>query len=403
MKTNTLSKILLGTLFLTLFIMPLIGNIVRLNNSCIHATDFSIYQQAIYDIADGVSLNPYITIRNVKIFNDHFDPVILIAAVFTKIFQYSPESLLVFEYLWFFGFLALVWKSSKALPLKTRITLLFCGLFLKGILSGLQYPIHPTTWSLFPAALLVLFIYKNSFLGIALSGIAICFFKESFAFSLFTLGLYRLIIKKDKKSSLLVVISILILVFNFHFRSVLLGPTIGYGAQILKPYLENPFKALFSLLGVFEYKAFLKLFFPFLLWGILSLKNSKKEDFKIQSPVVETFAFLLPIFAIQFIANNFHFQYGAQISAPLFMIFLLSRNSTEILKSKKVLSFITIAFITSAMGSHTKAYRTVFAPKNKFCLIGNEKKSEDIQKLKDYLEKNYNGETIIASGSIPPQ
>ena len=51
-------------------------NIKGILLNCFHATDFGIYQQAIYDIAYNLDPNPFVSVRNIKIFNDHFDPII---------------------------------------------------------------------------------------------------------------------------------------------------------------------------------------------------------------------------------------------------------------------------------------------------------------------------------------
>ena len=51
-----------GASLLALFALILSHNIIGALNNCIHAVDFSIYQQAIYEIAAGTSLNPYLTV-----------------------------------------------------------------------------------------------------------------------------------------------------------------------------------------------------------------------------------------------------------------------------------------------------------------------------------------------------
>lgn len=81
------------------YCLVLIGieNWQRLRYACMHAIDFSIYQQAMYDFFAQKTLNPWLTIRNIAFFNDHFDPIVLLAGLLINIWP-SPESMIVFEY-----------------------------------------------------------------------------------------------------------------------------------------------------------------------------------------------------------------------------------------------------------------------------------------------------------------
>ena len=65
--------------------------------NCQNVIDFGIYQQAIYDIWTKFELNPYISVRHIKIFNDHFDPIVYLAAVFVGIVGQNPVSVILFE------------------------------------------------------------------------------------------------------------------------------------------------------------------------------------------------------------------------------------------------------------------------------------------------------------------
>ena len=149
---------------ISLLIIGLLGIlsalILKLNSNCFHATDFGIYQEAIYKIAQLGDFNPYLYTRKVNIFNDHFDPIILLAAGFIKIFGQKGSNLIIFEYLFFLGIFAYIF-SIKNLRLEQKLYFSFCILFTKGLLSGLNFPIHPTTWSMFPCFLLPFLIKRN--------------------------------------------------------------------------------------------------------------------------------------------------------------------------------------------------------------------------------------------------
>jgi hypothetical protein len=79
------------------------GLIVKLHANCHHATDFSIYQEAIYKIAAFGDFNPFLYVRNVNIFNDHFDPIILRFLVTMQKTYYFLNICGLFHYLFLFG------------------------------------------------------------------------------------------------------------------------------------------------------------------------------------------------------------------------------------------------------------------------------------------------------------
>ena len=113
----------------------LASNIKSITNNCFNAVDFSIYQQPIYEFAGNGTFNPYSTIRNLKVFNDHFNPALYLAAPFAIAFDYNPSSLIIFEFLWLLGMFLFLYrkeKNNKVIGFFFVITL-----FTKGLLSGI--------------------------------------------------------------------------------------------------------------------------------------------------------------------------------------------------------------------------------------------------------------------------
>ncbi|MCK5073524.1 MAG: DUF2079 domain-containing protein, partial [Bacteriovoracaceae bacterium] len=154
--------------------LPLVFNIVNLLNNCINIYDFGIYEQAIYEIAGGAGWNPYLTVRNIHIFNEHFDPVIFLAAPWALIFKYNPVCLVVFEWLWFAAIIVmiiLISRKKNSFYETCFYIMLFC--LSRAIISGLAYPIHPTTWAMLPLFLIILYLYGNGFWGVFLSCFAL--------------------------------------------------------------------------------------------------------------------------------------------------------------------------------------------------------------------------------------
>lgn len=375
------------------------GLIIKLQSNCHHATDFSIYQEAIYKIAAFGDFNPFLTIRNVKIFNDHFDPIILLASLFVKIFGYHAENLILFEYLWFVSIIAFVWLQKDILT-KNKLIFSTMILFTKGILSGLNFPIHPTTWSLLPSFLLPFIIRRNKNFEIFLLAALTCIFKESFPFSILMLGVFYSLRKEKIKGIGLLAIALCFLIFNFHFRKVLFGPTLNYGMQLLHPILKNPFTGILNIFVNLGYPAFFKVLYPFFIPLFLIFRKHRNiESLWKDKELVGVIFYFAPIFAIQLIANNIHFQYGAQLTAPLLGLIVI--NHKVITEKSRLTLIMVLLFIGSGIGSVTKNFRAVFAPKQRFCIISDEK-SKLNEELKQTLKNLPNDYDVLATGGVIP-
>ena len=75
------SKIVPPFLLISFLALVLFANLQGLSYNCFNAVDFSIYLQTIYEITIG-NFNPYITVRALRFFTDHFDPIIFLPALF---------------------------------------------------------------------------------------------------------------------------------------------------------------------------------------------------------------------------------------------------------------------------------------------------------------------------------
>ena len=331
-------------LFLSLF-SPLIYNIISLANTCIYAIDFPIYQQAIYDSYTLKNPNPFLTIRNIHILQDHFDPVFLLAGPWAALFNHSPHSLLVFEW----GFIIATLGALIYFSPKVSIGLLWSFLLLwnRGILHALGYPIHPTTWSILPITLMLIGIKEKRICLFWGSTLSLLFFKE--VFPLATLGLsLALILKKDYHKGIpLLLISLIFSLFNFQWRYHLLeGQNLNYTALAITPWIDN-FPSQLSLLPLTE-------IFKQILPGIVALilTTSKKTWVKEDLFII---AFWLPLFLIHFIALKFGYHYGILTSWPLV---LLLWNKDCLLDKRAIIALVIACFYTG-FGTHKRNYQVL--------------------------------------------
>ena len=286
MPIKTLPHIVSISLGLGLLaLVPLAVNIKALTFNCYCGPiDFSIYQQAIYDISILKSWNPFVSFINMNIFNDHFDPVIYLAAPFLNIFGRDFEQLLVFEWIFYGGLiLSILWIFRReGRPLFSSWPYVTSLVLSKLILEAFLSPIHPTTWSALPLFWLTYFVVHGHKKGIFAMVSLLLLFKESLAFALLPLGLFYTV-KRDYKLGLGITVFCLVFIsFELTFREMFLGKTASHGGPILSGSLEHPLLFFKGVIVNMEWKVYLKSLYPFMaLFGLwfVRVKGDKKSLF----------------------------------------------------------------------------------------------------------------------------
>lgn len=395
------SKTVVAFLLLGLVLLILLSNIKGILFNCFHAYDFGIYQQGIFNIAAGESLNPFISVRGLNTFNDHFMPVLFLAVPFVWLFNFSPISLIFFEWLWFAILLFLIWKNYSKKNKSIALYSIALAVFSKGILTGLEFPIHPGTWSMPIWFLLIKNIRNNNEKNIFVLSIFLCMFREAYPFGTLLLGLYYLTIKRWKLGLSLTIFSSLYLWFVLSLRKSFLGETADYGGKIVKGLFTTPVDYLIEVFKNFEFLVVFKLFFPFivLLSIVLFFEFKSKKDIKW---LVPSFLLILPLFGIHFLTNQYHFHYGPAFAVPLLSIAFFSNSYEEVFKNKKLLTLILIVFIATSSGRYTKFFNNLFLSKNNKCQFESAylKETKEVSHL---VETNYKGKVVLASGGVIQQ
>ncbi len=387
--------------YLVLLLIPLISNYYKLYSFCLHATDFSIYQQAIFRLANTTVWNPYVTVRNVKIFNDHFDPIILVIAGLVKLFGESNFLLLFFE--WCLAYFLPSILILKLVTSKDSINyiLAFSFLTMQLTLNAVLFPIHPTAWVILPLLYLCKSIELKKYKHILCAIIVLCFFKEYYPFCGFMLGIYYLLSAQLKKANLkekkyellfgfiLIAVSIVLAILIFKVRPALLGQTVGYATVLLNSIIQNPIDALYLNIQYFLKIKNLFLFFPLIL--ILFLYIRKENNISSLNPILFC---MVPIAAIQFLASSFEFQYGAPFAALFIWISIKFKSIT----CRIALCVFFISFLTGF-----KKYESLFhfwRKDNLSCNYDSEKLSK-LNIIKKFIFSEIDPK-IVASGGIIP-
>ena len=402
LKSSRLNIFMAVTLAFFIFLI-LASNIKGILFNCFHAYDFGIYQQGIINIASGESLNPYITVRGVNAFNDHFMPVLFLAVPFVWISNFHPVGLIIFEWLWFVLFLFLVFRNLKNRNIDTPKILYSLGLIVcsKGILTGLEFPIHPGTWSMPVWFLLISSIKSDRKKKVVIYSIILCMFREAYPFGIFLLGIYYYFKRHFVTGSALTIFSALYLYFVLVLRKEVLGPVADYSSKLLKGVFTNPIEYLIYIFSKFDFLVVGKVFLPsiVLLVAILFLerKNGKKlslSDWRLPALIT-----VLPLYGIHFLTNQYHFHYGPAFLAPLLSIAFLSPGFLQLFDYKKLSIVVMVLFLATASGRYTKFFKRFFLSQSKKCSFQSQYRDE----TKEMIEKTKNiplDKIIMASGGV---
>lgn len=231
--------LLILALWLGLVATPVLINWSRY---CYHNYDLGIYAQALQKISWG-DLNPWLSVRQLRIFNDHFDPILIPLAPLAKWIEPSLAAILI-ELAFVVATGLVLWRRSA-----------WAGaafLFSTGVTAAVTFPAHPATWSVLPLAFLLIGLPEpggnRSGTGVWLWAIALLCFKEEYVPVLLFLGVASLFVRALPRKTALQVIAISALwgIGVFWLRPKLLGPTSGYGSSFVAEWLQSPAAAFHS-------------------------------------------------------------------------------------------------------------------------------------------------------------
>jgi hypothetical protein len=221
-----------------------------LRADCLPAWDLAIYAQALERITFA-DANPFLSVRNLRIFNDHFDPILLLMAGLTR--WVSPAGLaLGLE--WAFTLAAAAGVAvlvSRSAPRESAGMRAAWGaafvLFSRATLNALAFPAHPTTWALLPLVGLAVAWTRGSVRGVALSLAVLLLFKEDFAFAGLGAALAWALQKRGRLALTFGAAGGLAVLLVFPLREALVGEGVNYGSFLAR-YVSDPGPSLWNAL-----------------------------------------------------------------------------------------------------------------------------------------------------------
>jgi hypothetical protein len=293
----------------------LVGAPVLLNWSryCFNNYDLGIYSQALAKIT-WTNLNPWLSVRQINVFNDHFDPVVALLSLLAKWADPSLAAIMIE-----LGFvLVTAWAISRKavdsptpLPAWHMTTLL---LFSTATTAAVTFPVHPATWSILPLAIMLSALADGHRATGFLAAFVLLWFKEEYIHVLAFMGVGLVLSRKRQSGLQLLGLSCAWAVVVFGIRPRLLGPSMEYATSLLSNWVATPaatFRERILDFGVWKGIAELVLpFAPVFLW-------MRRERI---APNVPALLALIGLFGIRLISGRWSHHYWIPLLVCLLLI-----------------------------------------------------------------------------------
>lgn len=404
MKSKIHFYALIGSLVVFLLaLLPLLVNIKLFIHGCFYTFDYAIFQQFANGLANFESFNPFSTIRNLGLYNDHVSAILMLLVPFVRLSAFHPMTLLFCEWAFYFSTLVILFSLFRK-NRKTFAYILALFLFHKAGLVGLYYPVHPDIWSV---PLWVIWVWAITYQKkgwIVLIPLFLCGFKESYPFCVLTLSGYYFYRQEKKVAYSLLTIALGWFCFNYYGRSALFGPIFPYGIEDLARLKASPLLTLKELWALFPLKELIKFWGP-LLFGLGWVAVYHRLHL-LQSLLPVTIM-MAPLFPIHFLANKWFHHYAAVLTIPFLMVLFLSRfpRAVEEGGASKRVKIITLAlFVITSTHLYQKALTILLTEKHNGCALTSESR-KSLYQLLEVVEREsqkMEGKKIFSTQGVHP-
>lgn len=279
------------------------------------AFDLGIYAEALHRISHG-DLNPFLDTRGLRIFADHFDPVILPVALLTRGSDPALAAIAIEGGFFLASALVLYIMALRGTLSPATAWLAICYLlFNLATQNATGFPVHPTAWSVLPLVLLAVgrtkAMPKLTFFSMAL--LLAC--KEEFVFSAFLVGVYLLLRRETRLGWATLMLATAWGGFVFGLRDLVFGHSMDYGGGLLREALHHPFRTLWASLSTGKaVTVIVATFLPVLLLVFLARTREGAPVKSSRDLVWFWCLLLLPMVAIRLLSPG-HWQH--HYSVPL--------------------------------------------------------------------------------------
>lgn len=395
--TKKMTLGLIAVASLPVLIMGLYSSVIILNG-CINANDFSMYHQAVIGLWEQGSLNPMVPVRGTRMLNDHFEPILWLAGLWVGVFGPDAIHLGLFELLT--GLLTtclpLIFGRTRTEKIGGVILLVFC----RALLQGLEFPVHPATWSAPLAWLLGLMLAREKYKEATLIALTLPLFREIYPFMAIGLALWFLLIRQYRYALTLIPLMSGWIVFSMWGRPALLGPTSKFHGNLAADFLSDPLATLW-----------MKFAHPGIQWNLFAqyiplialLIWTQRKHFKLSHPLVGVFSFMLPGLGIHFLVGRMAHHHGIPMALPL--VAALTVLALPLLfqgrRPKLLATLCLLPLVLTSTSRYQRALKLPLKGGDFRCEIGAEKRAE-MQEFLGFAQTLSAGKKVLATGDVIP-
>ena len=284
---------------------------VNYGRACFNLWDLGIYSQALGQISWS-DLNPLITARGIRIFNDHFDPILLLAAPLAHIMDAGRAALWV-EFMFVMAAAGVLFALATKREWNPTTLLLLLIVFLFGgtISSAVSFPVHPGAWAVFPLLLLSVSLVYERPIPILASLLFLFLFKEEFPFLGIALAITFFLRRRFLLGVGILTMSLGWLWLVFSAREAIVGPIVHYPSVLAEGWLESPIQKISSFLfSSGRWKTNLSLLAPFVPLAVWSFRSKMKFHWGL-------LALFVVHFGIRLVSQRWGYHYECTLAALL--------------------------------------------------------------------------------------
>lgn len=372
---------------------------------CFNNYDLGIYAQALSKLGAS-DLNPWLTVRSIRVFNDHFDPILLI---FSPIARWIEPSLAAIWIEIGFVLAAALWlyrqPRFRAWGVAPAILLLFSS----ATTTALTFPVHPATWSIFPLMILLANLGEARGKPTVLAALALLLFKEEYVPVLLLMGLSVALgsgqdSRQRRIGRTLTLIALAWGILVFILRPAWLGPVSAYGQTLSEDWLRDPSGTFHQrILDSGIWRGLLGALAPV----IPSLFWLRRRGAEISLPATAAFAAL---FAIRLVSGRWgHHYWIPLLGALIFLLHPQARTGTanpSFPAPSRRLLWLSAALLLASQASFVGKYsaKTLLGGGLRTCPADPERRAAIESTLKTVTGRNMHEKLpILASGRLVPR
>ena len=384
----------LATPFLLWAVLVVLPVWLQAAHLCFAHYDLGIYTQALARLSLD-DPNPWLSARQVRIFNDHFDPVLWLARPLVGVLSPMWAALVAEALLVLLATAPLLWLHLRG-TLDRASTALLCALLLlsPSAVDAVMFPVHPTTWSMLPLVLLgVAFHFRKHALLLA-SLVLLFACKEEFPFAGLMLAV-ALWLRGDRRLAVgVVALSLAWLGFVYGVRPRWMGPSLDYSGRLTQGLDEGLIRYVAMRLAprhISRLGTFLLLFIPVAIWAW-------RERLR---PQWSWLLVVLPLLGIRFLGMAWRHQYGAPLIAVAVVALLplvLARRPPA-----WVLALTSVLLITTNESNLRPLVRTLASPSTHPPICpGDAGRLASVRRAVDVLSTRPEGKALLGGNLVTP-